>query len=102
MLCVLCGFELDCPWGHNPWPASKTGRCCDACNSGVVIPNRMFQRELDLAKRAGMSPEKVNRWAINEIKAEKRAAKAEETAKRKAARDDGETGADTERRTDDV
>ena len=40
--CILCGGPYS-GYGHNPepiFPMSK-GRCCDTCNSTVVIPYRM-------------------------------------------------------------
>ena len=40
MKCVFCGCEV-VGHGNNPAPAKKRGRCCDACNSTVVIPSRL-------------------------------------------------------------
>ena len=34
--CVICGAMLP-DLGHNPDPISKTGRCCDSCNSLVIV-----------------------------------------------------------------
>ncbi len=44
--CVLCGEGIETDmngWreGHNPYPLSKEGRCCEACNFARVIPARM-------------------------------------------------------------
>lgn len=41
--CVLCGNELDCPWGHNPAPLSIDGKCCNSCNYARVLPVRANQ-----------------------------------------------------------
>ena len=68
-------------------PVSTTGRCCDACNAGVVIPNRLYRSEvIDLRDPAhnAASVSRINRQTINEIKAKKRAAKAFYVAKHKA------------------
>ena len=35
-ICVLCG-SLFVGYGHNPAPLSDKGRCCDACNTVVVM-----------------------------------------------------------------
>ena len=70
-------------------PVSTTGRCCDTCNAGVVLPNRAFGSGVhvidlrDPAHRAA-SVSRINRQTINEIKAKKRAAKAVYVAKHKA------------------
>ena len=34
--CVICEAAIP-DWGHNPDPISKTGRCCDTCNSLVIV-----------------------------------------------------------------
>ena len=38
--CCLCGDLFD-GFGNNPYPLSKTGRCCDCCNATKVIPARL-------------------------------------------------------------
>ena len=44
--CCLCGFNIqpvgDWVHGHNAEPAAD-GRCCDECNSCVVIPLRLLE-----------------------------------------------------------
>ena len=37
--CVICGGKFT-GWGNNAEPV-KSGRCCDLCNSSVVIPMRI-------------------------------------------------------------
>jgi len=37
--CVLCGKETE-GYGNNPLPL-KEGKCCDACNTTKVIPERI-------------------------------------------------------------
>lgn len=39
-VCVICKSLCDCEYGNNPAPVKKSGRCCDRCNSNVVIPAR--------------------------------------------------------------
>lgn len=39
--CVLCKKQVE-GFGHNPEPLAS-GRCCDLCNSMLVIPARMRQ-----------------------------------------------------------
>jgi hypothetical protein len=34
--CTLCGAEAS-GYGHEPWPLAAKGRCCDACNSDVIL-----------------------------------------------------------------
>ena len=37
--CCICKKEYS-GYGNNPAPVKDRGLCCDACNSGVVIPIR--------------------------------------------------------------
>lgn len=39
--CCLCGMPIE-GWGNNPIPARAAGRCCDECNSNIVIPLRIL------------------------------------------------------------
>lgn len=39
-VCCICG-ELFEGFGHNPWPYETEGRCCDTCNSNIVVPRRI-------------------------------------------------------------
>ena len=34
--CVICNIKIK-DFGHNPYPISKTGRCCDNCNNLVIL-----------------------------------------------------------------
>ncbi len=34
--CVICNIKIK-DFGHNPYPISKTGRCCDSCNNLVIL-----------------------------------------------------------------
>lgn len=43
--CSICGKEFT-GWGNNAMPVND-GRCCDHCNSTVVIPRRIS----DLSKK---------------------------------------------------
>jgi|TARA_R100001086_G_scaffold183675_1_gene102476 hypothetical protein len=38
--CCLCRSSLNGEYGHNALPVKK-GRCCDECNSYIVIPKRI-------------------------------------------------------------
>lgn len=46
MKCCICGREIkpvgDWTQGHNAEPAAD-GRCCDECNSMIVIPMRLLE-----------------------------------------------------------
>lgn len=43
-ICCICGKKFT-GWGNNPYPVVKdeNARCCDECNSTVVIPTRIEQ-----------------------------------------------------------
>lgn len=40
--CCFCGMIYE-GFGHNPWPVDKSdgARCCDDCDSEIVIPARI-------------------------------------------------------------
>lgn len=40
--CCICGQEFT-GYGNNPYPVSYRGKCCDECNSTIVIPKRLEQ-----------------------------------------------------------
>lgn len=40
MKCCICGKEFE-GYGNNPYPVKYGGRCCDECNTKIVIPARM-------------------------------------------------------------
>ena len=40
--CCICG-ETHLGFGNNPYPVKERGRCCDYCNSTVVIPTRYLK-----------------------------------------------------------
>lgn len=41
-VCCICG-NVFTGFGNNPWPIAERedARCCDTCNSTVVIPARL-------------------------------------------------------------
>lgn len=41
-ICCICKREF-IGWGNNPWPVVKdeTKKCCNNCNSEIVIPARI-------------------------------------------------------------
>ena len=40
MNCSICNNKIDGKFGHNAEPVND-GRCCNDCNSNVVIPTRI-------------------------------------------------------------
>lgn len=38
--CSICGKEYK-GFGNNPAPLNR-GKCCDECNSGIIVPLRLF------------------------------------------------------------
>ena len=46
MNCSICNNEIDDGFGHNAEPVNN-GRCCNDCNSAVVIPARIKEMILD-------------------------------------------------------
>ena len=37
--CSICGKEFE-GYGNNAYPVNS-GRCCDKCNTSIVVPRRM-------------------------------------------------------------
>ena len=48
--CVICN-EVYEGYGHNPYPITENGRCCDDCNSGKVIPARIQEHQIAYFKQ---------------------------------------------------
>ena len=47
-ICVLCGTEIE-GHGNNPAPLNQGhGRCCDGCNTDLVIPMRIYGSRFDV------------------------------------------------------
>jgi len=40
-ICCICKGHLNNPYGNNPQPVRKRGKCCDKCNYDKVLPARM-------------------------------------------------------------
>lgn len=49
--CCICGRAIH-GYGHNPTPVA-TGRCCDECNTYVVIPVRISMLFSNAKKKEG-------------------------------------------------
>jgi len=73
-ICVLCGTEIE-GHGHDPAPLNQGhGRCCDECNTDIVIPKRMedmqyamFKQNMDEQKKwfRLMLSERVSQSSLN-------------------------------------
>jgi hypothetical protein len=48
--CCFCGEKTECPYGNNPAPLAKRGKCCGFCNQ-VVIFVRMGIIPITLARK---------------------------------------------------
>ncbi len=51
--CPICGKQYE-GYGNNAQPVNE-GRCCDECNSRLVIPFRMYSRRVQEIKKSGES-----------------------------------------------
>ena len=40
MKCIICGKTIK-GYGNNPYPIKTTGKCCNECNTKIVIPARL-------------------------------------------------------------
>jgi hypothetical protein len=57
-ICVLCGTKFE-GHGNNPAPLNRGhGRCCDKCNTDVVIPKRMDDMLYQMFKKIMSEQEK--------------------------------------------
>ena len=48
--CVFCGKIIMFGYGNNAMPL-KSGRCCDKCNYGKVIPERVRLYKKDVEEK---------------------------------------------------
>ena len=46
-ICCICKCEYT-GWGNNPKPVKSKGRCCDMCNNGIVITQRLYEWKLEM------------------------------------------------------
>lgn len=55
--CVLCGDEIYDGIGNNAQPVDD-GRCCDVCNTTIVIPRRIMNmvKSRNIAKNSKGKP----------------------------------------------
>ena len=57
--CCICGKKFK-GYGNNPFPVVNNGRCCDKCNSNVVIPAKMqFGKKSDDSQFSGLNENDV-------------------------------------------
>ena len=64
-ICVLCGTEFE-GYGHNPAPLNQGhGRCCDECNTDIVIPKRMEDMQYSMFMRFLLDQENWFRASLN-------------------------------------
>lgn len=47
--CCICG-ESFVGYGNNPAPITSKGRCCNKCNSEVVIPARLLRLQKEVTE----------------------------------------------------
>lgn len=56
--CSICGKEFE-GYGNNAYPVNS-GRCCDECNTSVVVPRRMQDYANKQKKKESENNEKKN------------------------------------------
>ena len=66
-ICCFCGNQTDCPFGNNPEPIAKKGKCCGKCNNAVVFV-RMGLIPLNYAKKHKKELPLVCDLAMTELK----------------------------------
>ena len=60
--CTICRIEIQ-GHGNNPSPVKEEGKCCDTCNSLIVLPHRL--------RAAGMSEEEIQSYLATILDREK-------------------------------
>lgn len=66
-ICCICGKKFE-GYGNNPQPLWPEGRCCDECNSSLVIPARIEQMS-PYEKTKARVYATGNKWAIENFEA---------------------------------
>jgi len=61
--CTICRIDIQ-GHGNNPSPVKNEGRCCDTCNTLVVLPHRL--------RASGMTEEEVESYLESILKKEKK------------------------------
>ena len=76
--CTICRIDIK-GHGNNPSPVKEEGKCCDTCNSLIVLPHRL--------RAAGMSEDEIQSYLAMILDREK----VEEEDKPRISVKDGQT-----------
>ena len=76
--CTICRIDIQ-GHGNNPSPVKEEGKCCDTCNSLIVLPHRL--------RAAGMSEDEIQSYLAMILDREK----VEEEDKPRISVKDGQT-----------
>ena len=76
--CTICRIDIE-GHGNNPSPVKEEGKCCDTCNSLIVLPHRL--------RAAGMSEDEIQSYLAMILDREK----VEEEEKSSISVKDGKT-----------
>ena len=76
--CTICRIDIQ-GHGNNPSPVKEEGKCCDTCNSLIVLPHRL--------RAAGMSEDEIQSYLAMILDREK----VEEEDKPRISVKDGKT-----------
>ena len=76
--CTICRIDIE-GHGNNPSPVKEEGKCCDTCNSLIVLPHRL--------RAAGMSEDEIQSYLAMILDREK----VEEEDKPRISVKDGQT-----------
>lgn len=69
--CCICG-KLFKGYGNNPVPVKPSGKCCDFCNTNIVIPARIaqhYRKRTPYEKTKDQVYATGNKWAIENFEA---------------------------------
>jgi hypothetical protein len=65
-VCCICKEYLEMPFGNNPHPIRKRGKCCDECNYSKVLPTRM-SLEGGSSKSHEITMKLITNWELKKL-----------------------------------
>jgi len=65
-VCCICKGYLEMPFGNNPNPIRKRGKCCEECNYSKVVPARM-DNEGGGSKTHEITMKLITNWELKKL-----------------------------------
>ena len=65
--CCICKQHMETPFGNNPHPIRKRGKCCEECNTTKVIPARMSLEDRNDTETHKITMKLITNWELKQL-----------------------------------